>query len=48
MANISIRLDHNAYREARIAAVTEGKTVGQWIAEAIREKIARSKKAKSP
>jgi hypothetical protein len=29
------------YREARVAAVISGKTVGVWLEEAIREKIQR-------
>ena len=28
----------SAHRQAKIAAVTEGKTLGVWIEEAIREK----------
>ena len=39
--NISIRLNADAYRLARIAAVSCGKTLGHWLEEAIREKLAR-------
>jgi len=41
--NISIRLNPEAYHEARIAAVTARQTLGQWLEEAIREKIEREK-----
>ena len=39
--NISIRLEHAAYRQARIAAVVADKTIGKWLEDAIREKLAR-------
>ena len=39
--NINIRLDRDAYQEARVAAVIARKTLGQWLAEAIREKVER-------
>ena len=39
--NISIRLSGDAYHQARVAAVTDRKTVGQWLEEAIREKLER-------
>ena len=41
--NISLRINPNAYHAARIEAVTASKTVGQWIEEAINEKIEREK-----
>ena len=41
--NISLRTNPDAYHAARIEAVTVRKTVGQWIADAIREKIEREK-----
>ena len=41
--NVSIRLDPDVYQQARVAAVTARKTVGQWMADAIREKLAREK-----
>ena len=39
--NISIRLDREVYRRARIASVVADKTLGQWLAEAIQEKLTR-------
>ena len=41
--NISLRINPDAYHAARIEAVTARKTVGQWIEEAINEKIDREK-----
>ena len=41
--NISLRTNLDAYYSARIEAVTARKTLGQWIEEAIREKIEREK-----
>ena len=41
--NISLRINPDAYHAARIEAVTARKTVGQWIEEAINEKIEREK-----
>ena len=43
--NISLRINPDAYHAARIEAVTVRKTVGQWIEEAINEKIEREKEA---
>ena len=43
--NISLRINPDAYYAARIEAVTARKTLGQWIEEAIREKIERDKEA---
>ena len=40
---ISLRINSDAYYAARIEAVTARKTLGQWIEEAIREKIEREK-----
>jgi hypothetical protein len=37
----TIRIRREALREARIAAVTVGKTLGQWLESAIAEKVAR-------
>ena len=37
----AIRLKPSAQRRAKIAAVTAGKTMGEWIEEAIQEKIER-------
>ena len=41
--NISLRINPDADYVARIEAVTARKTLGQWIEEAIREKIEREK-----
>ena len=43
--NISLRINPDTYYVARIEAVTARKTLGQWIEEAIREKIEREKEA---
>ena len=40
---IALRMLPSARRQAKIAAVTEGKTLGVWIEEAIREKVGRDK-----
>jgi predicted HicB family RNase H-like nuclease len=37
----SVRVDPQVLHQARIAAVTSKKTLGQWLEEAIQEKIAR-------
>ena len=42
--NFSIRLDPNALQQAREAAVLQKKTLGQWLEEAITEKIQRERK----
>lgn len=42
--NTSIRIDPEALHQARVAAVTARKTLGQWLEEAIEEKIQREKK----
>jgi predicted HicB family RNase H-like nuclease len=39
--NISIRIDPEALHQARVAAVGSRKTLGQWLEEAIAEKIER-------
>jgi predicted HicB family RNase H-like nuclease len=41
--NISIRLDREAYKQARVAAVIAGQTLGEWLAAAIREKLQRER-----
>ena len=41
--NISIRIDPNVLHQARIAAVTAWLTLGQWLEQAILEKIEREK-----
>ena len=42
--NTSIRVDLNILHQARVAAVTQKKTLGQWLEEAIVEKIDREQK----
>jgi len=42
--NTSIRVNPDTLHQARIAAVTQKKTLGQWLEEAIVEKIEREKK----
>ncbi|MFW6118086.1 MAG: hypothetical protein ACOC6R_01155 [Chloroflexota bacterium] len=37
--NTSIRINPEAIHQARIAAVSQRKTLGQWLEEAITEKI---------
>ncbi|MCH8205555.1 MAG: hypothetical protein IH956_00955 [Chloroflexi bacterium] len=44
--NISIRLDPAVYRQAKIGAVVAGKTIGEWLEEAIQEKVGRDGRAK--
>lgn len=39
--NTSIRVDREALYRARVEAVKARKTLGQWLEEAIQEKIAR-------
>ena len=38
---VALRMLRSAHRQAKIAAVTEGKTLGVWIEEAILEKVER-------
>jgi predicted HicB family RNase H-like nuclease len=45
--NLSIRMDREVLHQARIAAVTQKKTLGQWLEEAIVEKIERERKLKT-
>ena len=40
---VALRMLPSAHRQAKIAAVTEGKTLGVWIEEAILEKVERDK-----
>jgi len=40
-----IRIQREVLHQARVAAVSEEKTLGQWLEEAIAEKIGREKKA---
>ena len=39
--NSSIRIDPVALKQARAGAIAQKKTLGQWLEEAIAEKIAR-------
>jgi predicted HicB family RNase H-like nuclease len=42
--NTSIRIDPEVLHAARVAAVVARKTLGQWLEEAIQEKIAHESK----
>ncbi len=42
--NFSIRIDPAALKQARAGAITQKKTLGQWLEEAIAEKIQREQK----
>lgn len=42
--NTSIRVDPEVLHKARVAAVTQKKTLGQWLEEAIIGKIEREQK----
>ena len=42
--NVNIRMDPSAIHQARVAAVTQKKFLGQWLEEAIAEKIQREQK----
>ena len=44
--NFSIRIDPDALNQARGAAVSQKKTLGQWLEDAIVEKIERQSKAR--
>lgn len=41
--NLSIRMSPDALHQARVAAVTVKKTLGEWLEEAIQEKVKREK-----
>lgn len=43
--NISIRIDREVYHQVKIGAVVAGQTIGEWLEEAIREKVKREKGA---
>ena len=43
--NTSIRIDPEVLHQARIAAVTEKKTLGAWLAEAIQDKLGTGKES---
>ena len=40
--NVSIRIDPEVLHQAKVEAVTAKKTLGEWLEEAIKEKIKRS------
>ena len=42
--NSSIRVDLDTLHQARIVAVTQKKTLGQWLEEAIMDKVERDRK----
>jgi len=44
--NTSIRINPEVLHQARIAAVTQKKMLGQWLEEAILEKIENEQKKK--
>ena len=44
--NTSIRVDLDILHQARVAAVIKKKTLGQWLEEAIVEKIEREQKVR--
>ena len=39
----AMRIRPSVHRQAKIAAVTTGKTMGEWIEEAVEEKVEREK-----
>ena len=41
----TIRIHEDAYHQARIAAVTSKKSLGQWLEEAINEKLNKEETA---
>jgi len=43
--NLSIRMTPEVLHQARIAGVTQRKTLGQWLEQAIIEKIEREKES---
>jgi hypothetical protein len=45
--NISIRINQEIYHKARIAAVTRKLTIGDWLGEAINEKVEREKSSEN-
>jgi predicted HicB family RNase H-like nuclease len=44
--NLSVRMNPEVLHQAHIAAVTKKKTLGQWLEEAILEKIENEQKKK--
>ena len=45
--NLSVRMEPEALHQARVAAVTQRKTLGVWLEEAISEKLEREQGKKS-
>jgi hypothetical protein len=43
-SNVSIRIDPEILHQAKINAVIAKKTIGEWLAEAIEEKIQKENK----
>jgi len=43
--NFSIRIDPAALKQARTDAIAQKKTLGQWLEEAIAEKIVRERES---
>jgi predicted HicB family RNase H-like nuclease len=43
--NLSVRMKPEALYRARVAAVIQKKTLGQWLEEAISEKIEREQRS---
>jgi len=41
----SIRMDEESYYAARVASVSTKKTLGEWLEEAIKEKIEREQES---
>jgi hypothetical protein len=39
--NVSIKIDKDILHKARVATVTARKTLGEWLEEAIKQKIER-------
>jgi predicted HicB family RNase H-like nuclease len=44
--NLSVRMNPEVLYQARVAAVIQKKTLGQWLEEAIQEKIKREQKVR--
>ncbi|MFC1940510.1 hypothetical protein ACFLXO_07520 [Chloroflexota bacterium] len=42
--NVSIRIDKDILHKARVAAVTNKKTLGKWLEEAIKGQITKEKR----
>ena len=41
--NVSIRIDKDTLHQAKIAAVTAKTTLGEWLEQAIKEKLERER-----